>query len=161
RFGTNSWSPKHRDGYSATMKHLVKVVPVWVLLVAVGPLAAQQLFVNVASGMDTNPGTRERPLRSLTEAARRLNADAASKASEVIVAPGLYVLTETALFKNSKPYTATDRLVIRAEALPDDPAWRPQQMPTVVTAVPLAADEEGESGNGIQIEVNHATVQGL
>jgi hypothetical protein len=34
-------------------------------------------------------------------------------------------------------------------------------MPTVVTAVPLVADEGGETGNGIQIEVNHATVQGL
>ena len=34
-------------------------------------------------------------------------------------------------------------------------------MPTVVTTVPLVADEGGEFGNGIQIEVNHATVQGL
>ena len=34
-------------------------------------------------------------------------------------------------------------------------------MPTLVTAVPLVADEAGEYGNGIQIEVNHATVQGL
>jgi hypothetical protein len=143
------------------MKHL-KAAPVWALLAsAIGPLTAQQLFVNVASGVDTNPGTRERPLKSLTEAARRVNVDTTSKSSEVIVAPGLYVLSQTALFKNSKPYTAMDRLVIRAEALPDDPAWRPQQMPTVVTAVPLEADEGGESGNGIQIEVSHATVQGL
>ena len=71
----------HQDGYSATMKHLdlrrivisspisarlVKAVPVWVLLVsAIGPLTAQQLFVNAASGVDTNLGTQERPLRSL------------------------------------------------------------------------------------------------
>ena len=34
-------------------------------------------------------------------------------------------------------------------------------MPTVVTAVPLVADEAGEAGDGIQIEVNHATIQGL
>jgi hypothetical protein len=166
----------HRDGYSANMKHidfgqalvlpvaarLVKAVPLWMLLAsAIGPLTAQQLFVNAASGVDTNPGTREQPLRSLTEAARRINGDTTSKSSEVIVAPGLYVLSQTALFKNSKAYTATDRLVIRAEVLPDDPAWHPQQMPTVVTAVPLVADEAGEFGNGIQIEVNHATVQGL
>ena len=97
----------------------------------------------------------------MTEAARRVNADAASTSSEVIVSPGLYVLPQTALFKNTKAYTATERLVIRAEVLPDDPAWRPQQMPTVVTAVPLVADERGEFGNGIQIEVNHATIQGL
>ena len=167
----------HRDGYSANMKHidfgqalmclpmaarLAKAVPVWMLLAsAIGPLTAQQLFVNAASGVDTNPRTREQPLRSVTEAARRINGDTTSKSSEVIVAPGLYVLSQTALFKNSNAYTATDRLVIRAEVLPDDPAWHPQQMPTVVTAVPLVADEAGEFGNGIQIEVNHATVQGL
>ncbi len=134
----------------------------WTLLAAaMSPLAAQQLFVNAASGVDTNPGTRQQPLRSVTEAARRVNADTTSKSSEVIVAPGVYVLSETALFQNSKAYTATERLVIRAEVLPDDPAWQPQQMPTVVTAVPLVADDAGEFGDGIQIEVSHATVQGL
>jgi len=144
------------------LARLIKAAPVLILLVsAFRPLTAQQLFVNAASGVDTNPGTRERPLRSLTEASRRVNKDVTSKSSEVIVAPGLYVLSQTALFKNSKAYTVTDRLIIRAEALPDDPAWHPQQMPTVVTAVPLVADEGGEAGNGIQIEVNHATVQGL
>src|SRR5689334_21604818 len=147
----------HRDGYIANMKHidfgqallrlplaarLGKAVPVWMLLAsALAPLPAQQLFVNAASGMDTNPGTREQPLRSVTEAARRINDDTTSKSSEVIVAPGLYLLSQTALFKNSKAYTAKDRLIIRAEVLPDDPAWHPQQMPTVVTAVPLVADE--------------------
>lgn len=177
RLGTNSWSDAAVAGYSATMKHLdlrpnvtslpkaarlVKPALAWLILAgAIGPLTAQQLFVNATTGIDTNPGTRERPLKALTEAARRINNDTMSKSSEVILAPGLYVLSQTALFQNSKPYKATDRLVIRAEALPDDPAWQPQQMPTVVTAVPLVADVGGDSGKGIQIEVNHATVQGL
>lgn len=131
------------------------------LACAAGPLPAQQLFVNAASGADTNPGTRERPLRSLPEAARRVSADTTSRSSDVILAPGLYVLSQTALFQNTKTYTAMDRLVIRAETLPDDPAWHPQQMPTVVTAVPLVADDGGEEGHGIQVEVSHATIQGL
>jgi hypothetical protein len=84
---------------------IVKAVPVWMLLAsAIGPLTAQQLFVNAATGVDTNPGTREQPLRSVTEAARRINGDTTSKSSEVIVAPGLYVLSQTAMFKNSKAY---------------------------------------------------------
>ena len=139
-----------------------KAAPVWLFLAsAIAPLSAQQLFVNAAYGLDTNLGTRESPLRSLTEAARRVNGDTRSKSSEVILAPGLYVLSQTALFQNSKAYTATDRLTIRAEVLPDDPAWHPQQMPTVVTAVPLVSDEAGESGSGIRVEVSHATIQGL
>ena len=150
------------------MKHfdlaakLAPALPVWLLAaIAICPLTAQQLYVNAAFGVDTNSGTRERPLRSFAEAARRVNGDTTSKSSEVILAPGVYVLSQTALFQNSKAYTATDRLVIRGETLPDDAAWHPQQMPTVVTAVPLAADDGGESAHGIQIEVNHATVQGL
>jgi hypothetical protein len=134
---------------------------VLVLVSLISPLTAQQVFVNAASGIDTNPGTRDHPLRSLTEAARRVNSDTTSKSSEVIVAPGMYVLSQTALFQNSKPYSATDRLVIRAEVLPDDPVWHPQRMPTVVTAVPMVAEGFGEAGNGIQIEVSHATIQGL
>src|SRR4051812_17875470 len=103
---------------------LVKAAAVCILLAAaIGPLKAQQLFVNAASGVDTNGGTREQPLRSLTEAARRINGDTTRQRSEVVVAPGLYLLSQTALFKNSKAYTTTDRLVIRAAVLPDDPAW--------------------------------------
>ena len=141
--------------------HSRALLPLILLALAITPLTAQQLFVNAASGVDTNPGTRQQPLRSINEAARRINGDTTAKSSELILSPGLYVLSQTALFKNSKTYTATDRLVIRAELLPDDPAWHPQQMPTLVTAVPLVPDDAGEFGNGIQIEVNHATVQGL
>jgi hypothetical protein len=62
---------KHLDFGQALVRlpmaaRLVKAVPVWMLLAsAIGPLTAQQLFVNAASGVDTNPGTREQPLRSV------------------------------------------------------------------------------------------------
>jgi hypothetical protein len=174
---TYSWRDNAIVGYRACVNHLhlepiatnspraarlVKSALLLFLLTATtGSLAAQQLFINASSGLDTNPGTHEHPLKSLTEAARRVNTDTTSKSSEVILAPGLYVLSQTALFQTTKPYSETDRLVIRAEILPDDPAWQPQLMPTVVTAAPLVSDVGGESANGIQIEVNHATVQGL
>ena len=50
---------------------------------------------------------------------------------------------------------------MRAETLPGKPTWHPQQMPIVVTAVPLMADDAGEAGRGIQIEVSHATIEGM
>ncbi|MCU0450929.1 MAG: hypothetical protein MUC97_14005, partial [Bernardetiaceae bacterium] len=114
-----------------------------------------------ATGSDQNPGTPAQPLKTLIEAARRVSQATNQKATEVVVAEGLYVLTETALFKNNLPYTATERLVIRAEVLPDDSAWHPQRMPTIVTAVPLVKEAAGETGNGLQIEVSHATIQGF
>jgi hypothetical protein len=119
----------------------------------VGEIAPMAVVDEVrATVAGVSGGVLAHRLRSVLEAARRVSADTTNKSSEVIVAPGLYVLSQTALFQNSKHYTATDRLVIRAETLPDDPAWHPQQMPTVVTAVPLVADDAGEAGSGIRIE---------
>jgi hypothetical protein len=143
-------------------KRIPFILPLLVLLAgAAGPSAAQQLFVNAASGADANPGTRERPLRSITEGARRVNADTSSMFSEVIVAPGVYVLSQTALFKNNKAYTATDRLVIRAEALPDDPRWHPQQDAHCGDCCASGGRPGRRDRQRSQIEVNHATIQGL
>ncbi|MBY0506771.1 MAG: hypothetical protein K2X03_22820 [Bryobacteraceae bacterium] len=131
------------------------------LILFAGTAPAQKLFVNSATGRDSAAGTQEQPLQSLPEAARRVNQAAGAPATEIILAEGLYVLTETALFQRPRPYSASARLTIRAEFLPDDPAWHPQRMPTIVTAVPLLKDTAGETGNGLQIEVSHATIQGL
>jgi hypothetical protein len=49
------------EGYSACMKHLDSrqtLISLVLLAIASGPLTAQQLFVNAASGADANPGQR-------------------------------------------------------------------------------------------------------
>ena len=58
---------------------------------AIGPLTAQQLFVIAASGVDTNPGTREQPLRPVTEAARRINGDSTYRPAATITSDDLLV----------------------------------------------------------------------
>jgi hypothetical protein len=123
-------------------------------------MSAEPLCVNVRTGNDANPGTKSQPLKTLQEAARRANANNQQEAITVLLSEGVYPLTETVLFNNHK-YTLQNRLVIRAETMPDDPDWNPQRMPTVVTVVPTVANGDGEEAKGVDIETSHVTVEGL
>ena len=88
-------------------------------------LPAEQLYINFKTGSDTNPGTKTQPLKTLLEAAKRVNANAKPEATTIIISEGVHPLTETVLFTNPK-YTLENRLVIRAEIMPDDLDWNPQ-----------------------------------
>ncbi len=121
---------------------------------------AQQYYVNPKTGNDTNPGTQTAPLKTINEAAHRVNLNKDTRTTEIILSPGIHLLTETVLFNNNK-YTSTQRLVIRAAVMPDDKDWSPQKMPVVVTVVPLAPGFGGDEARGIQPEVNHVTIAGI
>jgi hypothetical protein len=138
------------------------------LLKPVETAAADTIYINSSSGLDSNPGTRQQPLKTLGEAARRVNKSEGAGSTTIVLSEGLFVLDETALFKNNRRYTETERLTIRSELFPDDPGWRPDRMPVILPAMPLRKtwlggrpDQFGENANGLQIEVSHATVQGL
>ena len=122
--------------------------------------SAEQLYVNVRTGNDTNPGTKSQPLKTLQEAAKRINANNRQEATTILLSEGVYPLTETVLFNNNK-YTSENRLVIRAEIMPDDPDWNPQRMPILVTIVPTIPNADGEEAKGVDIEASHVTIEGL
>ncbi|MCU0467228.1 MAG: hypothetical protein MUF58_01390 [Arcicella sp.] len=138
------------------MKQLMSI---WLFLLAFH-CYTQTLYVSGALGKDSNIGTKELPIKTLSEAAKRGNLDTTEIETTIILLEGVHIITETALFNNLK-YTETNRLTIRAEILPDDTNWHPQQMPTVLTAAQMLKDENGEKAIGIQIETNHATIQGI
>jgi hypothetical protein len=58
-------------------------------------------------------------------------------------------------------------LTIRAEVLPDDPAWNIGRMPTLIHTMPVPPtwngrpDPLGGATNGLLVETSHVTVQGL
>lgn len=132
------------------------------LLLVMGVLIspAEQLYVNIRTGSDANPGTKSQPLKTLQEAAKRINANDRKEASTILLSEGVYPLTETVLFNNKKN-TLENRLVIRAEIMPDDPDWNPQRMPIVVTIVPTMPSDDGEEAKGVDIETSHVTIEGL
>ncbi|MDP4261353.1 MAG: right-handed parallel beta-helix repeat-containing protein [Bacteroidota bacterium] len=121
---------------------------------------AEQFYVNPRSGNDANPGTKEQPLKTINEAARRVNGNKSPGATEIILTEGIHLVTTTAKFDNNK-YTVTDRLVIRAEVMPGDKDWNPQRMPVIVTIVPLKPGFGGDEAIGLQVEVDHVTIEGL
>ena len=123
--------------------------------------SGEELYINVKKGDDKNTGSQSQPLKTITEAAKRINANSTKEAATIILSEGVYPLTETVFFINNK-FSAENRLTIRAEILPDDPDWNPQRMPiitSVIDGTPTRGD--GEESRGIEIEASHVTIEGL
>jgi hypothetical protein len=135
-----------------------------------GPVAASPgatIYVS-PSGSDANAGTKDSPIQTLVEAAKRVNASTGSGAITVILSEGIYPLGAEAHFTApNHPFTKTERLTIRAEFLPDDPDWHSGRMPTLIHTMVLEPKwngrpiPNGKTSNGIVIETSHVTIQGL
>lgn len=122
---------------------------------------AGQFYVNYKTGSDANPGTKSQPLKSIREAAFRVNFNQAKGGDTILLSEGVHLLTETVLFNNNK-YTQENRLIISAEIMPGDPAWDPESMPIIVTVVPTKATPyKDEEARGLEIEASHVTIAGL
>jgi hypothetical protein len=101
------------------------------------PAEGSTIHLDPASGLDTNPGTQGSPLRTLAEAARRVNESSGVGPMTVVLAEGIYAIGETTLLKPAnRAFSKNQRLTIRAEFLPDDPEWHLGRMPTLVHTLP-------------------------
>ena len=136
-------------------------------LVQVG-IPGPALYLNPSTGSDTSAGGKESPLRSLAEAARRVNESTGAGPLTVVLAEGVYSVGETTHLKPSRrTFGRTDRLTIRAEVLPDDPSWHIGRMPTLIHTMPVPStwngrpDPLGGAANGLLVDTSHVTVQGL
>lgn len=143
-------------------RNMIKSVALCLLFVVLNLLRvkAEQIYVNPQAGNDTNSGFKAQPLKTLAEAARRVNQNKKQEETTIILSEGIYLLTQTVLFNNDK-YSHNNRLIIRAEVMPDDTDWTPSKMPVVITAVPLESGVGGQEAKGIQPEVSHVTIEGL
>jgi hypothetical protein len=124
-------------------------------------LLSQEIHVNTKTGNDKSTGSKSQPLKTIAEAAKRINNSTAKEAATVFISEGVYPLAETVIFSNNK-FSEKNRLTIRAEVLPDDTNWNPQRMPiitSVITGTPILKD--GEESRGLQVDVSHATIEGL
>jgi len=125
---------------------------------------SEVLYIDGTLGDDKNPGTRDKPLSSLGKAAILVNNKTNSGPTIIKILPGIYNLTQSAVFNNSRPYTEKDRLTIEASVLPDDPGWKPQLMPLIFSTEDLRNPEKPDliTGTyGIQVKVSHVTIRGL
>lgn len=127
----------------------------------VRPADGETFYVNQQTGADTNPGTKEKPFKTLPRAADRVNEEKGTGPSTVVLSAGIYALDRTARFKPAREYTQANRLTIRAEMLPDDKDWDAAKMPVLISTMPLRPDMFGGQSYGIQVETSHVTIQGL
>jgi hypothetical protein len=120
--------------------------------------SAEEIYINAKTGNDINIGTKLQPLKTIAEAAKRINVNNKKEAATIILSEGVYPLIETVLFSNNK-FSAENRFTIRAEVLPDDPTWNPQRMPIITTMIPaMPTPGDGEEARGFEIEVSHVTI---
>ena len=125
-------------------------------------LNAQIIYVDAQNGDDSHIGNEVSPIKTLKKAAEKINESQGFSSTEIILKEGIYTIDSAVIFKPTQKYSPLDRFIIRAEILPDEPSWRPDRMPVIL---PLLLDQkednDGTWSNGIQVEVSHATVQGL
>jgi hypothetical protein len=128
----------------------------------------EELYVNPATGNDSAAGGAPAPLRTLAEAARRVNASAGTGPLTIVLAEGIHAIGETTLLSPTRrTFSRADRLTVRAEILPDDLEWHIGRMPTLIHTLPLSntwngrPDPLGGAADGMLIETGHVTVRGL
>jgi hypothetical protein len=143
------------------MKKLNPITVAGLMTISSLVASAEELYINAKTGNDKNTGSQSQPLKTIGEAANRINANSTKEPTAVILSEGVYALTDTVLLNNNK-FSAENRLTIRAEVLPDDANWNPQRMPiitTIIAATPTPGD--GEEARGLEIEASHVTIEGL
>ena len=133
-----------------------------VLFVAVG--RAETLHVDARTGHDDNPGTANQPLATLARAALLVNQCTEAGPATILVAPGLYSLDHCITLAPDRPFTEQDRLTIRASVRPNDPDWKPEHMPTLVSVEnphKTARATMPRETYSLKVQTSHVTIQGL
>src|SRR4051812_14688390 len=114
--------------------NMIKQLNLLLILIASSLIAStREIYIDSKKGDDKNPGSQLQPLKTIGEAAKRINGDNTAEETTIFLEEGVYLLTETANFRSDR-FSEKNRLTIRAEVLPDDADWNPQRMP-IITAV--------------------------
>jgi hypothetical protein len=125
---------------------------------------AETIYVDARSGSDNNPGTKDNPVRTIGRAAEIVNSSKEPGPTTIKIAPGIYSLSESVEFNNARAYTETERFVIEAAILPDEPQWKPALMPVI-----LSIEDPRKQGSldgltetySIKIGTSHVMIRGL
>jgi hypothetical protein len=92
-------------------------------------LYAQEVYVDSYTGDDTNPGTIENPVFSISKAMEIIN-NPGNDIYVMKINPGIYILDNHIEVATEKTMT-NKRIVIEATVLPDDSTWIPDKMPVI------------------------------
>ncbi len=132
-----------------------------IIATLVPALSAEVLYVDDTNGDDANPGTTDKPVRTIARAAAIVNENDKPGPTVIKIRPGAYCITETVVFENVRRYSKNERLIIEAAVLPDEKDWTPAMMPVVLSTVKGEGSSTEKHAIAIRVEVNHATVRGI
>jgi hypothetical protein len=132
-----------------------------VIAVLVPGAIAETLYVDGVRGNDVNPGTKQKPLKTIGRAAVMVNSRTEGGPTTIKIGPGIYALDKTVVFENRRAYTEKDRLVIEATVLPDEARWGPTVMPVIVSIEDPGKHNERTETYSLKIKVSHVTIRGL
>jgi hypothetical protein len=129
---------------------------------------AETIHVHPPRGSDGNAGTREPPVRSVAEAASRVNRSTGDGPVTIVLSEGIHAIGETIFLKpERRAFSKSARLTIRSEVLPDDAEWHTGRMPTLIHTMPLPStwngrpDPLGGAADGFMVDTGHVTFRGL
>jgi proline-specific peptidase len=122
---------------------------------------AEVLYVDDTNGNDTNPGTKGKPVQTISQAAIIVNNNKEPGPTLIKIQPGVYVEDKPVVFDNKRPYSKQKRLTIEAAVLPDDHEWKPTLMPIVLFTIEGHGNENEKHAPGLMLELNHVTIRGL
>lgn len=96
------------------------------LLCSIHIARSQTVYVDAVNGDDSNTGTIQNPVAGIPQASDLLKKGSYSTA-KIKVNPGMYVFESHVQIS-----TFPGRIVIEANILPDDPKWKPEDMPVII-----------------------------
>jgi hypothetical protein len=122
-------------------------------------LIAQNIFVDVQTGKDSNPGSREAPVASLPRAVEVARTLENRKSVSIKVLPGLYLLNDKVTIDRNNTEEAW--LTIEAAVMPDDADWTPTKMPVIQSISGNNSTTPFPHSVGFLIAVDHVAIRGL
>lgn len=135
------------------------------LIVVLGLLCAcsnaETISVDSKNGDDINPGTEQKPVKTIARAAAMVNNNKEPGPTVIKIQPGVYVEDKPVVFDSKRPYTKQKRLTIEAAVLPDELKWKPTLMPIVLFTNEGQGNKNEKHAPGLMMELNHVTVRGL
>jgi hypothetical protein len=140
------------------------VLSVLVIAILATCVRAETIYVDGRGGSDKNPGTKEKPVKTVGRAAEMVNRGTEPGPTTIKIAPGIYSLSDSVEFNSNRSYTEKERLVVEAAVLPDDPQWEPALMPVILSIEDPRRQEspvELTATYGLKIGISHVTIRGL
>lgn len=122
---------------------------------------ARTIYVDSKYGDDVDPGTKQKPLRSLSKAAQIVNSKTQSGPATIKIQPGIYSLEKSVVFDRADRFTEKQRLIIEASILPDDPNWTPASMPVILSTENPGISEKLTETYSLKIKRSYVTIRGL